>query len=845
MPKRQGRKIRKKVNKRNWPPAIIPLIKTSKSAHHEHKTNPSDENEKKAKAARKQLRSMQRQICAIRRNEHLENIMVACERNQAAFFSLVKQQRSETNNAIKIEFNPEPSSQLEGWRAYFQELATPQQQPHYDDSYKEALELRLLLIESLEAENEERVEIGIDDVEKYIASLKNNKAADAYGITSEHLKHADPILTEILVESLQQTYDNRIIPNQLKLGILTPVVKKGKSQHCPDSYRRITVNPISGKLVEKQMMKDSRPQIAEAQNRHQRGFSEKASSTNAALLITESIAEAKDLHNPIFIQFLDARKAFDLVWHTGLLCTLYEQGITGPTWQMYNSLYTGIQSSVKWNGQLSESFYDEHGLRQGGDTSGDTFKMRTNPMLNKQEESPDAFHIGATTVGAPTCADDTALISPTLTGAKMMLQIAHQDSCNQRYIFSSTKSKIMIVNPNQKAKQQLESFPVNLANKTIEESTEETHLGIQRVPSDKATPTIEARIKTARRAMFAMMGAGLHGLNGLNPIYSKKLLDIYIIPRLTHSLEAMKISDSETKKLECVYRTKLKQVQHLPKNTASPAVYLLVGALPAEGILDMKVLSFFNRIALQHGSLEYEIIGRQLALKDQNSNSWTITVRKTLEKYNLPSAFTLFKNPKKKSQWKTIVKNAVVAYWDETLKKEASTKSTLKYLNTQACSVMKPHPCYLTTPTDPLKVTMTAVKAKLMVQRYPLTASHASGKHKQDLCPICHVAPETLHHFLFRCKPIGQQRGQYTSHIQNILSERKLIVPPLVSSSLDWYTQLILDPSMLTEDLEVILKIEDVSRQMVYNLHHKRAVALGGGSKYVKGRYVGNILKMS
>ena len=297
--------------------------------------------------------------------------MIACETNQKAFFTLVKQQRSASDDTY-IEFNPEAPSQLEGWRMYFKELATPRQEPHFDDSYKKALEFRLL-IESLEAENQEDVQISIDDVEKYIASLKNNKAADAYGITSEHIKNADPVLTELLVRTLQQSYNDRTIPKELKLGILTPVIKKGKPQHSPDSYRRITVNPISGKLVEKQMLKDSRPTITKAQNRHQRGFSEKASSTNAALLITESIAEAKDQKQPIFIQFLDAKKAFDLVWHTGLLCSLYEQGITGPTWQMFNSLYTGIQSSVKWNGQLSETFHDEHGLRQGGDTSGDTY----------------------------------------------------------------------------------------------------------------------------------------------------------------------------------------------------------------------------------------------------------------------------------------------------------------------------------------------------------------------------------------------------------------------------------------------------------------------------------------
>ncbi len=432
-----------------------------------------------------------------------------------------------------------------------------------------------------------------------------------------------------------------------------------------------------------------------------------------------------------------------------------------------------------------------------------------------------------------------------LLGAKMMLQTAYLDSCNQRYIFSATKSKILIANPNQQAKLQLETFPLSIGDTPIDVSTQETHLGVERTPNDKSIPTLEARFTMARRAMYAMMGAGLHGLNGLNPTHSKKLLDIYIVPRLMHSLEALILTETEVKKLECVYRDKLKQIQHLPKNTATPAIYLLVGAIPAEGLLDMKILSFFNRICQQDKSLEHEIVGRQLAIKDSSSNSWTSVVKRSLQKYDLPDAHSLFRNPMKKNQWKNAVKNAVVKYWDEHLKKQAKTMSTLKYLNTRACSVSKPHPCYLTTPTDPLAVSMTAVKTKLLVQRYPLTASHTSGKLKQSLCPMCRKEPEDTHHFLLRCRSIGSHRQKHINKIQQLLKKKKYKVPPLEARSMDWYTQLILDPSMLTSDDDLILDIEYAARHLTYNLHHLRAIALGGGSKYNKKRYSHSILKIS
>jgi hypothetical protein len=37
----------------------------------------------------------------------------------------------------------------------------------------------------------------------------------------------------------------------------------------------------------------------------------------------ELIAEAKSNKSPLYVAFMDARKAFDVVWHTGLFRDLY------------------------------------------------------------------------------------------------------------------------------------------------------------------------------------------------------------------------------------------------------------------------------------------------------------------------------------------------------------------------------------------------------------------------------------------------------------------------------------------------------------------------------------------
>ena len=832
--------------KPQWPPTIIPLIDASQEAHCKWVKKPNEINLKKCKAAKKKMRSAQRCVAAQRRDEHIANIMTACKNKSSNLFKLVKPKSYKTD--VILDFGPDSQDQLEGWRSYFENLATPQVNQHFDPTYQRDRDFTLLLLQHLySSENNSAFPHDCksttslennsafphqDFTTKLIQQLKYNKAADIYGITSEHIRLADHSVIKLLSSFIQNVYNSKQLPKAMKLGSVTPVVKKEKIATCPDSYRRITVTPVTGKLVEKCMLHDSRPPLNQRQNRMQRGFTEASSSSNAALLITEAIAEARDMKRPLFLQFLDARKAFDVVWHTGLLCSIHEQGVQGTTWQLFNDLYSDISSMVKWQGQLSSIFRDLQGLRQGGDTSADAFKCKQNPPLNKLEHCGEGFHIGITSVGAPTCADDTTLISSTLTGVNIMLAIAEKDASQQRYSFSTTKSRIMIANPNPATKEQLCLFQPTLCNEPIEPTTEEKHLGILRVPDNKCKATILSRIKTARRALFALTSAGVYGFNGLNPVASKEIIDVAILPMLTHSLDAMTPSDADIQLLESSYRTMLREIQHLPLNTAIPAIYLLLGALPLEGHLHLQTLSLYNRILNQTESAEFEIVARQLAMKDLASHSWTTHVRMILHKYNLPSAFTLLHQPRRKGQWKRQTKDAVRSYWNKHLLEEALSKVTLKFLSIHQCSIGIPHHSYNHSSTDPILAMMTQIKMKLLVQRYPLSSSYCAGKNRTQICPICQESPETIHHFLLECKPIHNSQDTYIPEIQAVLQSKNFLYPPLTATSYDWYTQLILDAKVLTNDIQVHSTIDLIGIQMIFKLHHRRSTAIGGGSRY-------------
>ena len=61
---------------------------------------------------------------------------------------------------------------------------------------------------------------------------------------------------------------------------------------------------------------------------------------------------------------------------------------------------------------------------------------------------------------------------------------------------------------------------------------------------------VAERIITARRTVYALMGAGLHVINGVKPSVSAHLVRIYILPRLLYGLDVIRLTPSDLKNLE-------------------------------------------------------------------------------------------------------------------------------------------------------------------------------------------------------------------------------------------------------------------------------------------------------
>ena len=138
-----------------------------------------------------------------------------------------------------------------------------------------------------------------------------------------------PQLHKALALLLTEVVSTGEVPSIFRTGLVHPILKKGKNPRRPDSYRRITVTSILGKILEKILMIPLKSTLSPTQSSQQRGFSDASSSNCAALVISEAMLEATNKKCPLYITYLDASKAFDVTSHPSVFTKLFNRGVEG------------------------------------------------------------------------------------------------------------------------------------------------------------------------------------------------------------------------------------------------------------------------------------------------------------------------------------------------------------------------------------------------------------------------------------------------------------------------------------------------------------------------------------
>ena len=153
-----------------------------------------------------------------------------------------------------------------------------------------------------------------------------------------------------------------------KIANVTPIFKKGDKQLIKN-YRPISLLPICGKIFEK-IIFNSLYAYLHTNNlttKNQSGFRPGDSTTNQLLYLLDEIHQAFDSTESREVRavFLDISKAFDKVWHEGLIFKLEQNGVSGNILKLFQNYLINRKQRVILNGSTSNYSNIESGVPQG------------------------------------------------------------------------------------------------------------------------------------------------------------------------------------------------------------------------------------------------------------------------------------------------------------------------------------------------------------------------------------------------------------------------------------------------------------------------------------------------
>ena len=195
----------------------------------------------------------------------------------------------------------------------------------------------------------------------------NGKKSSGYDeIPPKLVKNISKHIVKPLTYIYNQSFLTGVIPNDLKIALVTPVFKANDKEEF-NNYRPISVLSCFSKILEKIMYKrvikylDKNNILFQSQY----GFRKKHSTNLATIELMTKILQAIENGEYTVGVFLDLAKAFDSVNHEILLRKLEHYGIRGIVLEWFTNYLTNRKQIVKYKFEKSERLTIKCGVPQG------------------------------------------------------------------------------------------------------------------------------------------------------------------------------------------------------------------------------------------------------------------------------------------------------------------------------------------------------------------------------------------------------------------------------------------------------------------------------------------------
>ena len=204
-------------------------------------------------------------------------------------------------------------------------------------------------------------------VKNGIMKLDSSKASGPDCVLLVVLKNCEPELSYILAKLFNICLKESCFPDCWKVSSVIHVFKNAGERSTATNYRPVSLLSVVSKVFEKLVNNRIVDHLEKCGlfGDFQYGFRSSRSTTHLLTVVSDRIARAFNRSGASRAVALDISKAFDRVWHAGLLHKLKSYGISGQIFGLISSFLSNSQLLVVLDGKSSQEYTVNAGVPQG------------------------------------------------------------------------------------------------------------------------------------------------------------------------------------------------------------------------------------------------------------------------------------------------------------------------------------------------------------------------------------------------------------------------------------------------------------------------------------------------
>lgn len=343
------------------------------------------------------------------------------------------------------------------------------------------------------------------EISDIIRTIRPFKAPGPDAIRNIVLKNMPSSAIDWLTKVFNKCLELCYWPSSFKIAKVIPILKSGKSPTDARSYRPISLLNSFGKILER-IIYTRLTNIIEEKNllpSVQFGFRKGHSTIHQAMRVKKFITKNKLNKKSTGMILLDIEKAFDSVWHDGLIFKLTKMNLPTYLVRIINSFIRNRHFVVHVNGGTSRKVAIPAGLAQGTCISPILYALFVSDMPDI-EKIEKALYADDTTLY--TAARSSNIIVKRLNSSLLILQdyfvkwkIKMNDGKTQAIIFPFNRRRV-----------RTPTIPLRIEQRTIELSEYVNYLGVildKRLLFNRHISNAINKTNKCFRALYPLMAA--------------------------------------------------------------------------------------------------------------------------------------------------------------------------------------------------------------------------------------------------------------------------------------------------------------------------------------------------